>query len=139
MLLTLSVRYFVSLADEHVWVALRQEATVSALALTVKQWEAGESGLFSTSAGNCSSLSLQKKGGGRPDSALCSQHLYNFQSVFSHGKKFTMSLYINSGHKLNEVYNRECLSTCMSTRSNYVAKHSSFVTSSQVPGKLKKA
>lgn len=69
---------------------------------------------FSISAGNCSSLSLQKKRGGRPDSALCSQHLYNFQSVFSHGKKFTMSLYINSGHKLNKKFIIEnvCLHAC---------------------------
>ena len=42
-----------------------------------------------------SKLKSQEEKGGRPVSALRSHHFYDFQSAWSHGKKFTTSLHIN--------------------------------------------
>ena len=67
---------------------------------------------------------------------LCPYYLCIFQNIWSHGKKFTTSLHINSNHKLRSLQQR--MFTCISTRSNYLAKSSLSVTSSTGSLKVKK-
>ena len=69
-------------------------------------------------------------------SSLCLQYLYIFQNTWSHVTKF-----ITSSHK-NQIINwnrslQQRMFTCISIRSNYLAKHPSPVSAPQVHWRFK--